>query len=694
MRARKRFGFLSAVPISVAALLASDSRPAQRASLLRVACALAAVLGVAPVRASETVLHSFVPYPLGASPQANVCLGPGDNISIYGTALGGPTNNGVVFTVQNGHETVLHSFTGGNDGGSPFANVTCNSVGRIYGTTAFGGSSGAGVVYRVEGGKQNVLYSFTGGNDGGNPFAGLIQDSAGNLYGTTNGGGQAGAGVVFKLDTNGNETVLYSFTGGNDGAFPQAGVVLDSAGNLYGTTPFGGSAGAGVVYKVDPTGQETVLYSFTGGVDGANPFAGVVRDSAGNLYGAASGGGPAGGGALFKLDTTGHEAVLFGFPGLDGNNSQNRLEFGSSPSSLIQDSAGNLYGTTPFGGAANAGIVYKISPAGQETILYNFTGGADGANPFAGVVMDAAGNLYGTTNNGGAAGAGVVFKLDTKGHETVLHAFSCLGCPAHDGMSPNGGVIRDSAGNLYGTTSKGGSAGFGTVYKLDPTGRETVLYNFTNGADGANPTAGVTMDSAGDLYGTTVFGGIPAFFGGWGVAYRLDPAGNETTLYEFCQLNTPGTPFFCQDGSLPLGGVALDAAGNLYGGTFDGGPKATDGPGVIYKLDPTGQETVLYAFQGTTDGNGVRGNVVLDSAGNVYGTAELGGGAFPYFPFGFGVVFEVSPTGIETVLYRFTGGVDGAFPFAGVVRDAAGNLYGTTASGGAAGAGVVYKITP
>ena len=696
MRARKRFGFLSAVPISVAALLARASLPAQRASLLPVACALAVVLGVAPARASETVLHSFVPYPLGASPQANLCLGPGDNISIYGTAGGGPTNNGVVFIVDNGHETVLHSFTGGNDGGAPFANVICNSVGGIYGTTAFGGSSGAGVVYRVNGaGHQSVLYSFTGGNDGGNPFAGLIQDSASNLYGTTAFGGQAGAGVVFKLDTNGNETVLYSFTGGNDGAFPQAGVVLDSAGNLYGTTPFGGgSAGAGVVYKVDPTGQETVLYSFTGGVDGANPVAGVVRDSAGNLYGAASGGGPAGGGALFKLDTTGHEAVLFGFPGLDGNNSQNRLEFGSSPGSLFRDSAGNLYGTTPFGGAANAGIVYKISPAGQETILYNFTGGADGANPFAGVVMDAAGNLYGTTNNGGAAGAGVVFKLGTTGHETVLHTFSCLGCPAHDGMSPNGGVIRDSAGNLYGTTSKGGSAGFGTVYKLDPTGRETVLYNFTNGADGANPTAGVTMDSAGNLYGTTFSGGIPAAFGGWGVAYRLDPAGNETTLYEFCQINPPGTPLFCQDGGLPLGGVALDAAGNLYGGTFDGGPRATDGPGVIYKLDPTGHETVLYAFQGTTDGNGVRGNVVLDSAGNVYGTAEFGGVLFPYFPFGFGVVFEVSPTGIETVLYRFTGGVDGAFPFAGVVRDAAGNLYGATGSGGAAGAGVVYKITP
>jgi uncharacterized repeat protein (TIGR03803 family) len=299
--------------------------------------------------------------------------------------------------------------------------------------------------------------------------------------------------------------------------------------------------------------------------------------------------------------------------------------------------------------------------------------------------MDAAGVLYGTTNNGGAAGAGVVYKLDTTGHETVLHTFSCLGCPAHDGISPNGSLMLDSAGNLYGTTNAGGSAGLGTVYKLDPTGHETVLHNFTNGADGANPTAGVTMDSAGNLYGTTVVGGGTLSSG---VLYKLDPTGKETTLYEFCRLGFfPGSPVFCQDGKNPLGGVALDSAGNLYGGTFDGGPRASGGPGVVYKVDPTGHETVLYAFQGTTDGNGVRGNVVLDSAGNVYGTAEFGGA------FGSGVVFEVSPTGHETVLYSF-GGVFGMFPFAGVIRDAAGNLYGTTAFGGAAGAGVVYKITP
>jgi uncharacterized repeat protein (TIGR03803 family) len=597
-----------------------------------------------------------------------VCLGPGNNI--YGTALGGPTNNGVVFNLKNaGRETILHSFTGGNDGGYPYAGLIQDSAGNLYGTTNGGGQSGAGVVFKLDTkGNETLLYSFTGGNDGGYPYAGVVFDSAGNLYGTTNGGGQSGAGVVFKLDMKGNETVLYSFTGGNDGGYPYAGVVLDSAGNLYGTAPYGGTAGAGVVFKLDTKGNETVLYSFTGGNDGGYPNAGVVLDEDGNLYGAASGGGPAAGGAIFKLDMAGDEAILYGFPCLDGFNNEGSVNVSNSPSTVIQDSNGNLYGTMPFGGAANAGIVYKITPGGKESILYNFTGGTDGANPFAGVVMDAAGSLYGTTNNGGAAGAGVVYKLDTGGHETVLHTFSCLGCPADDGRSPNGGVILDAAGNLYGTTHGGGSAGFGTVYKLDPVGHETVLYSFTNGADGAYPTAGVIMDSAGNLYGTTTYGGTPGFYGrGRGVVYKLEPGGKETALYAFCRLSD------CRDGALPLGGVALDPAGNLFGGTFDGGPPATNRPGVVYKVDPAGHETVLYAFQGTTDGNGVRGNVVLDSDGNVYGTTEFGGGSFPYWPFGNGVVFEVSPSGHETVLYAFTGGIDGAWPSAGVVRDSAGN---------------------
>src|ERR1022692_3047842 len=210
--------------------------------------------------------------------------------------------------------------------------------------------------------SEIVLHSFGCPPKGANPYAGVIRDSAGNLYGTAANGGAANKGVVFKLDTSGHQTVLYSFTGGADGGYPYAGVIRDSDGNLYGTTYYGGGANAGVVYKLDTTGHETVLYSFTGGADGGAPFAGVIRDP-----------------------------------------------------------AGNLYGTTYFGGTANAGVVYKLDTAGHETVLYSFTGVADGRHPQAGVIRDPAGNLYGTAYSGGTANAGVVYKLDTAGHETVLY---------------------------------------------------------------------------------------------------------------------------------------------------------------------------------------------------------------------------------------------------------------------------------
>src|ERR1039458_1359539 len=292
------------------------------------------------------------------------------------------------------------------------------------------------------------------------------------IYGTTEYGGTAGLGKVFKVDTAGQETLLYSFTGGADGGEPFAGVIRDSAGNLYGTTLLGGATNAGVVYKLDTAGKETLLYSFTGCADGREPFAGVIRDSAGNLYGTTLEGGTAEAAVFFKLDTAGQQAVLYSFTAAAA---------GSQPySGVIRDSAGNLYGTTLLGGATNAGVVFKVNTAGKGTVLHTFTGGADGGGPYAGVIRDSAGNLYGTTSWGGTAGAGVVYKLDPAGRETVLYNFT----GGADGSGPQAGVIRDTAGNLYGTTVRGGATGSGVVYKLDMAGHETVLYSFTGGVDG------------------------------------------------------------------------------------------------------------------------------------------------------------------------------------------------------------------
>src|ERR1022692_3387487 len=647
----------------------------------------------------ETVLYAFTGGADGGYSYAGVIRDSAGNL--YGTtSSGGTAGYGVVFEVNTcGQETVLYSFTGGADGGYSYAGVIRGSAGNLYGTTSAGGIgqgyAGYGVVFKLStAGQETVLYSFTGGADGGNPGAGVIHDSAGNLYGTTTSGGTAGQGVVFKLSTAGQETVLYSFTGGADGGYPSAGGIRDSAGNLYGTASYGGTAGWGVVFKVNTSGQETVLYSFTGGADGGYPYSGLVGDSAGNLYGTTYAGGPGGGlnffgyccssagyGVVYKVDAAGQETVLYTLP---------PPHDGASPTAgVVRDSAGNLYGTTGAGGAQNAGVVYKLDRAGQETVLYSFTGGADGGYPHAGVIRDSAGNLYGTTPFGGT-GSGVVYKLDTAGQETVLYAFT----GGADGGTPWAGVIRDSAGNLYGTATFGGTTGAGVVYEVNAAGLETVLYSFTGGANGGNPYgAGVVRDSAGNLYGTTTFG--PGTYGP-GVVFKVDPSGQETVLYTFCSLAG------CPDGAYPGAGVILDSAGNLYGTTEDGGDTSGcgdgNGCGVVFKLDPSGQETALYSFTGGADGSQqyygyFSAGLIRDPAGNLYGTTFQGGEGV-CFNFGCGVVFKVGPSGQEKVLYTFKGGADGGNPYAGVIGDPAGNLYGTTYGGGKNNAGVVFRLTP
>lgn len=393
-------------------------------------------------------------------------------------------------------------------------------------------------------------------------------------------------------------TVLYTFTGGTDGAIPAANVIADAVGDLYGTTVFGGntssscplgSLGCGVVFKLDPAGNETVLYSFTGTTDGSAAEGGLLRDPAGNLYGTTSEGGntscyPYGCGVVFKLDATGqHHKVLYSFSGADG----------AAPyAGLVRDTAGNLYGTTDVGGdlsgscsPTGCGLVFKLDPAGNETVLYRFTGGSDGAYPEAGLIRDATGDLFGTTAAGGAYGAGVVFKLDPAGTERVLYAFT----GGADGQNPAlGGVVRDPAGNLYGTTYFGGDTsgcggvGCGVVFKLDPAGNESVLHTFAGGSDGGNPFAGVVRDAAGNLYGTTLYGGntsssCPRGLQGCGVVFKVSPTGKETVLYTF----SGGA-----DGAFPQAGLLL-YKGSLYGTTEAGGntsSSCSSGCGVVFKL--------------------------------------------------------------------------------------------------------------
>jgi uncharacterized repeat protein (TIGR03803 family) len=391
---------------------------------------------------------------------------------------------------------------------------------------------------------------------------------------------------------------------------------------------------------------------------------------------------------------------------------------GSNPQAgLVFDQKGNLYGTASFGGVSNicsgpppgCGVVFKLTSEGTETVLYSFctqTNCPDGEEPNVGVVLDQKGNLYGTTPHGGAHGAGVVFRLTPPGTYRVLHSFCALN-NCRDGLSPQGGLLLDQKGNLYGTTSYGGVYGGGVVFKVTPEGKETVLYSFCAQGppctDGANPSAGLIFDQEGNLYGTTYRGGKDPFgCGGYGcgVAFKLTLEGKEKVLYSFCAQSG------CPDGTQPDAGVVFDRKGNLYGTAgggahlnCDGYPPA--GCGVVFKLNPEGKETVLYSFcaqTNCTDGAGPYGGLIVDRLGNLYGTAARGA-------YEAGVVFKLTPKGKETVLYSLcskTGCSDGADPYGGLVLDRKGSLYGTTFYGGFgdypyncySGCGVVFKLTP
>jgi uncharacterized repeat protein (TIGR03803 family) len=381
-------------------------------------------------------------------------------------------------------------------------------------------------------------------------------------------------------------TSLYSFENA-DGKYPYAGVILDAEGNLYGTTQWGGTTnwecvyGCGVVFKITQSGAESVLYKFDFiGAPAVTPRKGWDPDGA------------------------------------------------FSYASLIFDAQGNLYGTTHNGGGTGCkntgcGIVFELTASGTENVLYRFSG-ADGAYPFGSLTFDSNGNLYGTTLGGGAYGLGTVFELTHGGTEKVLHSFS----GGADGSGPGANVIFDQEGNLYGTTVYGGDYGQGTVFKITSAGKETVLYTFTGGADGGQPSGNLIIDQSGNLYSTTEYGGTGTYYPG-GTVFKLTSTGSETVLHSFCFQTE------CEDGGFPHAGLVMDAEGNLYGMTTGGG---YGDAGIIFEVSKTGSEETLYVFPAYGFyGNSPFGGLVLDEQGNLYGTTQAGG------DIGHGTVFKLVP---------------------------------------------------
>ncbi len=389
---------------------------------------------------------------------------------------------------------IIHNFTGAGDGRTPWAGLTMDQAGNLYGTTcgdACGGGGTAGTAFKLSkkgsGWIVSPLYSFAGSASGASPYAGIVFGPHGSLYGTTAYTGGAGCengsgcGTIFSLKPSAfacksalcfwTGTVLYGFTGGTDGAAPALGdVVFDAVGNLYGTTQFGGTYGAGAVFELTPSESgwtESILYSFTGDSDGAHPYAGVVLDQ-----------------------------------------------------------AGNLYGTANLGGAFGAGTVFQLTPSQSgwtENTLYTFAGGSDGGYPYSGLIFDPTGALYGATISGGQDGGGTVFKLTpSNGGWTYSLVYGFKG-PGGAYCGPTANLTLDGANNLYGTTQcDGGSVGHGTVFRLTPSGDSWTyksLHDFSGGGDGGNPVGPVLLDASGNLYGTAANAGASSR----GVAFEITP---------------------------------------------------------------------------------------------------------------------------------------------------------------------------
>lgn len=381
---------------------------------------------------------------------------------------------------------VIYSFAGDTNGEYVDSDLVRDNAGNLYGTTVQGGDFGGGTVFELSpsqnGWVHKVLYSFTGGADGGEPYKGVTLDAQGNLYGTAVTGGsgfgcEGGCGVVYKLTRAGDiwqQSVIYSFNGGDDGSGPGSGVTFDRQGNLYGMTPTGGAYGLGVIFRLrldqNGTWKFVVRHAFTGGDDGGSGSAGrMILDSAGYIYGVATTGGANGQGVVFRLSPvagTPDFQTLYAFRG--------QPDAGFPYGGLMFDSQGNLYGTTYYAGANGLGAVYEVSPihgGWSERVLYSFEGGSDGSSSIGNLVMDATGNLYGTTSEGGAGcDCGVIFQLSpsTNGNWTESVAYRFQGAP--DAGFAYNGMVGDGSGNFYGATVHGGLTNDGTIYKFSPNG--------------------------------------------------------------------------------------------------------------------------------------------------------------------------------------------------------------------------------
>ena len=690
-----------------------------------------------------TTLHAFKGTD-GSVPYAGLCQG-NDGLLYGGAAIGNSFQIGSTFKMTTtGTLTTLTTFNG-NNGGEPVAAPVLGADGNFYGTALEGGAYGFGTVFRINAnGTLTTLVSFDN-IDGANSSSALIQGSDGNFYGTTEDGGDFTWGGIFRVSPSGEFTNLYSFTGGSDGGSPIPGLVQGADGNFYGTTYLQGAHGYGTVFEMTPAGVVTTRYSFSGGNDGANPWGGLVAGVDGNLYGTTQDFGTYGFGTIFRIAPTGTLATVGQFDGY----------LGAYPSAaLIQAADGSLYGTTLSGGLFNSGEIYRVGIGGplqitgQPANQSGYTGGnaaftvaTFGAAPVSYQWFRNGASLANNTNVSGANSAtltlsnlsindAAVYSVvvsnsinsvtsDDAVLQVVVSPPAFLAQPTSqtcvEGMSvtfavtvaagqpfsyqwqENGTNLTDGgvfSGSSTATLSLSGvtvansgtysvivsnslasvssaSATLTVLPATSPSAAMTTLHKFSGAQDGAFPYGGLVQGADGNIYGTAQGGGT-AFAGS---IFKMSLSGNLSTVYSF--VNTPNA-------AVPISGLLLADNGNLYGTTISGG---ADSDGTIFRLVPSPTSLkVIFSFDDGDDGATPAGTLVEGSDGNFYGTAYQGGS------YGFGSIFQMTPNGVLTPLYGFSGADDGGNPYAGLVQGSDGSFYGTTLQFGINGLGTVFRV--